>query len=188
MIENVQSQLRPHLDAGEVLLWTGIPRQGITLKSADVLLIPFSLMWGGFAVFWETMVIINKTPLFFKLWGIPFVLVGFYLIFGRFLLDAKRREKTFYGLTETRVIIKSGVFKQTIYSLNINTLTNITLHEKADKSGTIILGHESGFGLFRGTGWLTGKTMTPAIEMIDNASRVYRQLTELQAKSGRYRK
>ena len=182
MIENLQSELRKHLDSDESLLWTGKPAQGVKLKGSDAFMIPFSIMWGGFAIFWESTVVFTDAPFFFKLWGIPFVLVGLYLIVGRFFYDAKRREKTIYGLTENRIIIKSGVFKETIKSLNIKTLSDITLNEKSNKSGTIVLGSENGFtGMLRGTGWpgANGK-MAPAIEMIDNVRAVYRKITELQ--------
>ena len=182
MKENLQSELRPHLDIDESLLWTGRPKQGIKVKESDAFMIPFSLMWGGFAIFWESTVILTSAPFFFKLWGIPFVLVGLYLIIGRFFFDAKRREKTIYGITENRIIIKSGVFRESIKSLNIKTLSDITLNEKSDKSGTIVLGSENGFsGMFRGTGWPgTNGKMAPAIEMIDNARNVYKKITELQ--------
>lgn len=179
---NFQSELKPHLDADESLLWTGKPKQGIYLKGSDVFMIPFSLMWGGFAIFWEATVILTDAPFFFKLWGIPFVLIGLYILIGRFFYDAKRRKKTVYGITEHRIIIKSGIFNESIQSLNCKTLSNITLNEKSDKSGTIILGNDNGFSeLFRGTGWPgTNQKMAPAIEMIANARSVYQKIIEIQ--------
>lgn len=182
MREKLQSEFRTHLDAGESLLWSGKPKQGIKLRASDALMIPFSLMWGGFAFYWESSVISLGTHFFLKLWGIPFVLMGVYLIIGRFLFDARRRKNTMYGITENRIIIKSGVFKESIKSLHIKTLSNITLVEKNDKSGTIVLGNESGFSeMLRGTGWPgADRNMAPAIEMIDNVRPVYRKINELQ--------
>jgi hypothetical protein len=74
--EQVARELVPH----EQLLWFGRPRQGFVLRTADAYMIPFSLMWAGFAVFWETIVNLGRGPLLFRLWGIPFVLAGLYMI------------------------------------------------------------------------------------------------------------
>jgi len=57
---------------------------------ADALLIPFSLMWADSRSFGSQRDC-RRCPFFFMLWGIPFVLVGFYLIFGRFFVDARQR-------------------------------------------------------------------------------------------------
>jgi hypothetical protein len=175
-------ELRQHLDADEKLLWAGAPRQGVILRGSDAFMIPFSLLWGGFALFWEISVVGSGAPFFFMLWGIPFVLVGLYIIVGRFFYDSALRSSTVYGITPQRIIIKSGVFKKSIQSIYIGTLTNVTLNEKADGSGTIVLGPEFGiYGMFRGISMpASGNKMAPAFDMIDDARKVYRLIMDLQ--------
>src|SRR5262245_25267621 len=99
---DVRHQLQPELGPREKLLWAGRPRQGVFLRPADALLIPFSLLWAGFAVFWESMVVRTPAPWFFVLWGIPFVAIGCYLVVGRFYVDARQRGRTYYGVTNER--------------------------------------------------------------------------------------
>jgi hypothetical protein len=63
------TNLTQHLGTGETLRWSGHPRQGVMLRSADVFMIPFSILWAGFAFFWEASVLRGGAPVFFALWG-----------------------------------------------------------------------------------------------------------------------
>ena len=145
MYEGSSLLLQSHLSKDETLLWAGQPCQGLFLTPSDAFLIPFSLLWGGFAIFWEASVIAAGAPFFFKLWGVPFVLVGLYMIAGRFFFDARQRASTQYGVTSERIlIITSGRFTK-IKSLALQTLAEISLHLKPDGSGTIIFGSVNPF-------------------------------------------
>lgn len=152
------------------------------LQPADALLIPFSLMWGGFAVFWEYSVLSSeKAPLFFVLWGIPFVLMGVYIIVGRFVVDAYQRAATYYGLTDQRVIIISGLLNRQVRSLPLRSLHDVLITERAAR-GTITLGATSPFyGWLSGTSWPgLSQYGPPAFEGISDARRVYELLRESQ--------
>ncbi len=94
---------------GKRLLWSGRPPQGAVLRASDALLIPFSILWGAFAVFWEWSAITQREPPpIFPIVGGIFVFVGFYMIVGRFFHDSWRRARTLYVLTEDRAIIAVG--------------------------------------------------------------------------------
>jgi hypothetical protein len=95
---HVRQQLEREMGHGEKLLWAGRPVQGLRLQKGDALGIPFSLLWTAFAVFWVASAYRGGAPLFFVAWGVPFVLVGIYLVIGRFFHDARQRARTFYGV------------------------------------------------------------------------------------------
>lgn len=154
----------------------------MALRPSDALMIPFSLMWGGFAIFWETMVIKSNGPLFMKLWGIPFVLVGLYMIAGRFLVDALQRGKTAYGVTGERVIIISDFFGMKVKSLSLRTLADITLDQKTDGMGTITFGaaDKSSWWNSGGSGGKRGQPAPPSFEMIQDAKKVYEIIMDAQ--------
>lgn len=174
----IQKELEPR----ERLLWAGQPDQGVKLRGADVFMIPFSFLWGGFAIFWEYSVIDNGASLFFMLWGVPFVLVGLYIMFGRFYVEAKQRGKTFYGVTNERIIIVSGLFRKNIKSLNLRTLTDISLYESSNGSGSISFGNSSPFAsMFGGLYWPgMGQYLGPRLDLISNAKEVYQHIREAQ--------
>ena len=101
----------------------------MVFTAADLLIVPFSLIWCGVAFFWEAEVIKMKAPLLMRLWGIPLLLVGLFFVFGRFLYDARRRERTFYRLTDRRAIIISGLSQRTTQSLSLRTLGDMSLSD-----------------------------------------------------------
>ena len=167
------SSLGFDLDRGERELWAGAPRTGIVFRSGDLMMVPFSLLWGGFAFFWEFSVYQSRAPWHFRLFGLPFVLIGLYLIVGRFFVDAYRRARTAYLVTSDRVIIESGVFVRTTKSLNLRTLTDVTLTDSGNGIGTITFGPQlPGAAQFQGMAW-PGTQTTPAFDLIPDADRVY---------------
>lgn len=173
------NELKDNLDNNENLIWTGQPKKGIIFRSSDIFLIPFSLLWCGFAIFWFTTVLTSGAPFFFVLFGIPFVIVGLNFVFGRFIIDAKQRASTIYGLTEHRIIIKSGIFTKSIKSLNIKTISDIEYEEKSDGSGTINIGPQNPMVNWgNGINWGSGKT--PSLDFIQDVRKVYNKIIEIQ--------
>lgn len=169
----IENELRANLATDEKLIWTGRPKTGFVLRSSDAFLIPFSLFWAGFAVFWETSVVYGEAPFFFMLWGIPFLLVGLYITIGRFWVDAKKRANTIYGITSDRIIIKSGIFSRDIKSLNIRSLSDISLSEKKDGSGSITIGPtDMRYMMMQGMEW-PGAKQPPRLELIQDVKKVY---------------
>ena len=71
-----------HLSSGERLEWVGHPDPRRHFTRSDRFLVPFSIVWGGFAVFWEASAIAGGAGTFFALWGMPLVLLGLYSMVG----------------------------------------------------------------------------------------------------------
>jgi hypothetical protein len=132
--------LRALLLPGERVLWQGMPGQGFRLEASDLLTIPFSILWCGFAVFWEGLAVSYDAPLLFRLWGIPFVLIGLYMLVGRFFYDIRVRARTTYAVTDRRVLILKRWPFQRLTALALGGLDTINLEETGDGAGTIHFG------------------------------------------------
>jgi hypothetical protein len=166
---------------GEEILWKGQPGTGILLTPRDGFLIPFSLLWGGFAVFWETSVLRQRdAPAFFALFGIPFVLIGLYLIFGRFLFDALIRRNMRYAVTNRRVLIKrSGIFSK-FTAIDLERLPSADLLEGSNGRGTIRFGQSAPVWLQGNmSGWTPSLDSTPQFLDIDNVRAVFDRIQRL---------
>lgn len=177
-------ELLRELGQGEKLLWSGRPVQGFLLRPRDLVYIPFSLLWGGFAIFWEFMAVrgvwLNprNSPGFvdylFPLWGIPFVAAGLYMIFGRFIYDVYVRRTMVYGVTNARVIILTRLFRRSAKSLSLHSLGDITVKEDADGRGTII---------FFGCDAPGRGQVSPAFDGIPDVRRVHQLIMKAQRES-----
>jgi hypothetical protein len=168
------------LNKQERLLWSGRPRQGLRLRPDDIYMIPFSLMWGGFAFFWEFGVTTKKAPIFFELWGIPFVLVGIYMIIGRFFWDSYKRKSTYYGLTNQRaIIIQGGSSGNNVKAVSLKNIDEISLQERSDGSGNIVFGPV----IPRYARRSYGQTLSPTFDLIDDVRKVYDQVKHVQSEA-----
>jgi len=100
----VQPELRP----GEHLLWSGGPDESVTFGRNDLFLVPFSLLWCGFAIFWEVSALRDGASWFFVAFGGVFVAIGLFFVVGRFLLKRARKAKTGYAVTDQRSFLVVG--------------------------------------------------------------------------------
>lgn len=136
-----QEDLRP----GERLLWTGQPNPNRLLTAADGCMIPFSLMWGGFAFFWEAMAIgaflkAGGMGIIMVLWGLPFCAVGAWLIFGRFFTLRSQRKRTYYGVTDQRLLFVTLGRNRQMQYIPIDRDLNVQKTARTDGTGSLAFG------------------------------------------------
>lgn len=99
---DLRAELAPYLRPDETLLWTGQPYT--TRKfHANPMTVVFTLFWFGFAVFWTVTASAIGGP--FGLFGIPFLLVGVYMLYMLSAGQKKQLRTTVYGVTDRRAII-----------------------------------------------------------------------------------
>jgi len=163
--------------------WSGMPAGGLKLRRSDALAIPFSLMWGGFALFWEVTSFNSGAPLFFRLWGIPFVLIGLYMIIGRFFWDAYIRANTWYGLTDDSALFLRRGLGGGIASVSLPSVNNLSLQLQPDGSGTIYFGDVPSFQQEMGRPGRSYGSAVPAFRYIPHASAVYEKCQAAQRRS-----
>jgi len=181
---DAQIAIQPELASGERILWAGRPAQGIQFRTSDILFAPFSLLWAGFAVFWEWNVIRMHAPFFFELWGLPFIAAGIYIVVGRFFFDASRRAKTFYAVTNERVVTLTKGRSTKLKSVNLRSMGAFTLRQGQGTRGTISFGEPSFpfASVYEGLANIpsVARRLPPVFEMIEDAKGVFERVLNAQ--------
>ncbi len=142
---NLAPNFQPDLLRDEKVVWAGQPDPRFRFSGGDIFLVPFSLLWAGFILFWEASVLgflggKGSAPVFFVLWGVPFVLVGQYLVWGRFIYKAYKKRRTFYALTNQRALILTTARSRQLQTLFLKQLPTINKMLRRDGSGTLEFG------------------------------------------------
>jgi hypothetical protein len=176
------SPLRSRLEAGEQIIWEGRPlRLTYTFRGSPFVFV-FSLVWLGFALFWEGSVLsFENAPPFFALWGAMFVLFGLYIAVGRFWVAAREADRTWYLVTDRRVIIRTGAFSPRTIELSLGSLPMPQLDEGQRGIGTITFGPISPYTSTFGAGWPGIRAGAPAFVAIPDAARVFRLIDRARA-------
>jgi len=197
--------IQPELFSGETIYWSGQPNPRVIFHKEDVFLIPFSLLWGGFAIFWEAGATgfwgtgARHAPFFFMLWGVPFVVLGQYLIWGRFFYDAWLKRRTHYAVTNRRVIVLQNGYRKKVVSAYLDSLPAVSKDGPDGSPGTLsfmpVAGMFSSF--FGGSSADTPRRGSrsfqawnamsigafPIFRDIDDLDSVYRLVSDLREKS-----
>jgi hypothetical protein len=139
-------KVQPELMPGEIVHWAGMPNPRVIFHSDDWYAIPFSLLWGGFFIFseggalgyWGHSVRFANNSSFDVIWGVPFLVFGQYLIWGRFLVDAWCKRRTYYAVTDRRVLIVQEAWGRNTRSPYLSAIPEIAL--EGTSTGTLWLG------------------------------------------------
>lgn len=177
----LEQQIRPELQGDEKLLWVGRPRQGLRFTAGDIIALPFALFWCGFVAVWEWIAIHQNAGWVFVLWGVPFILVGVHLLAGRYISDAYRRSRTFYGLTTRRLVFVMRGSHRKVESVNLAALPQVTLREGANRRGSIVLGPWNPlYEVIASSSRRTSRHALPRLDGIENVRSVYDRLIKAQ--------
>jgi hypothetical protein len=173
--------LRRELGRDERLLWSGASAQGLRFRKTDWLLIPFTLLWCGFAM----SILTNghrHGDLSWLVPGVPFGLAGLYMVVGRFFADAYLRKRTEYAVTDQRVLIVNGFFTRQVKSLPLAAMNDITLSEGSNGMGSIQFGpSRPGSWMMLGTPWPgVSKSLPPMFDLIQNVRHVHDVIMKAQ--------
>jgi hypothetical protein len=117
--------------------------------------------------------------------GIPFVVFGQYLIWGRFFYAAWKKGRILYGLTQKRLLILDTVWKRSLQSTYIDQIPVIDKSVRADGIGTLRFGHlplQTGRRSMVSFDSLNTYGI-PVFVDIENAETVYAQVAELREKA-----
>lgn len=191
---NSVTAIQPELTSGENVVWAGQPSGAVVFHKEDALLVPFSLLWGGFAVFWELGAAgfrgsgprSGNPWVFGMLWGIPFVLIGQYMIWGRFFYAAWKKRRTHYAITNRRVIVVQNCWKHQMASVYLDTLPALIKEGGSNGIGTLRFSQaESMWSGRRGWGAWDGMTVgsVPTFVDVEPVDYLYRLVSDLREKA-----
>ena len=90
----------------EQLLWSGRPDARALFIPADGFLIPFGLLFLGFAVFWTTEAA-EGAPAFFPIFGFVFIVFGLSRV-RPILVKVWRKRRSIYAVTDRRAFAVEG--------------------------------------------------------------------------------
>ncbi|GHJ43593.1 hypothetical protein Cs7R123_09350 [Catellatospora sp. TT07R-123] len=179
---------------GEQVLWQGSPIRHRLVWPPDALLIPFSIVWCGFAVFMEASAVADGAPGFFAIWGAMFVAVGGYLVVGRFVVRAVVSRRIRFAVTEHRVIVIGGLTGGRAESTYLDALPPPVISERPDGSGTLAFGAMPSIGdMFSGAMsrrqswrmWSPHPSATPLLADVPDVRRARDLIAHAQLQSRR---
>jgi hypothetical protein len=162
----------------ERILWSGAPATGLLLTSRDAFLVPFSLLWCAFVVFWTLTAVKSGAPFAFYIFGVVFICIGAFMAIGRFAVDAWLRQRTSYALTNQRILILRAPPFSSFTSLDLQSLPQIQLVGAGKGRGSLRFGPPMSYFGNRGmSGWTPALDPIPQFLAIEEAPKVFDLIT-----------
>lgn len=129
--------LQAEMATRERLMWSGRPPQGLRFRGQDVPVTLFGMVWTGFAVYWTWSVWQEEADLIPAAMGGVMVVIGLHQFVGRLLLDAYLRARTYYGVSDQRMVIVTAGPRRSVQSIGLAELPDVTLETTGIDGGVI---------------------------------------------------
>lgn len=129
------------LPPDETLLWSGRPDSSVLFSKFDILFIPFSAIWCSFAIFW--VISAASSGGFFVVFGFPLLLCGLYITVGRFFYKKARKQRTFYAITDKRVlsiVVDANGQRKHLVCAYLKNIQSDSITMNRGRYGTIVFG------------------------------------------------
>jgi len=156
--ERYLSFVNIELPSSEHVLWSGSPVRYPVFDRQDAVLVPVSILWFGFAIFWETTAVQMAATVLLRGLGRAVPGLGFYMSIGRLIVRQVMLRSAVYTVTNLRIIMQwNGLANERERSRLPSIISNRPiLAESDDGFGTIRFGSASPFqfNLQQRRGWL----------------------------------
>ena len=125
--------IKDYVLADEKLLWTGKPVREIKLLPSEKIVMIFGAFWTVFSAFWITMAYVGATDTendtmanILPFFGLPFLLVGLYLMIISPIRAKIKHKSLEYALTTKRVMIFYNGKCKVLQTFKYNEIHNIS--------------------------------------------------------------
>lgn len=159
------------------------------LSLSDIYIIPASLAFLVFGIGWLWTVIRISAPFLLIFLGVLLILAGCYVSFGRLIFKMNIKRRTYYFVTNQRIIHFRDGKKPKTLSMKIQSIPKIKKAIRKDGSGTLIFGDSSELHLFYGDTGLD--IFIPSMQIkydviafygISNADVIYKTIEEIRSR------
>lgn len=147
----MDSTIHNKLLPGEEILWEGQSQNTNSMNLSKGCSSIFGIFWLGLTLFWTIGAFIatrqatgtdafsSIMQIIFPLFGLPFVSIGVFLVFGAPIKRKKKNQSTYYYVTDKRIIINIDTQKSPFFtSVFMHDLKGIHTIKNRDNTGNII--------------------------------------------------
>ena len=140
----MREEFQADLLEGEEILWTGRPERSAVVAGADAAAIPITV-WLGSSAIYAGVSLLHRLSAANSLGqlvtslvgGIPFILMGLYLILGRFIYKAWRKTRTYYAVTNKRVLALTKIRGRHLLEEYIEEIPALHKSVRSDGIGSV---------------------------------------------------
>jgi len=137
---------REELLKREEIVWFGQPDPSVIFSKADILIVPFSFLWAGFAFFAFGFILVatilaSPAALIALIIAGPMAVVGLYITIGRFFYKKWIKRRTHYAVTDHRVLALTLGLTRRLEALELNSIPAISRSIHPDGTGTLWFGN-----------------------------------------------